>query len=203
VNEKETVGTTRENSIMQEDTTRLLLNASKGDRVSMEALMPVVYEELRAIAQRKMRSERADHTLQPTALVNEAFLRLVDQTRVQWQGRAHFCAVAANMMRRILVDHARRRAADKRGAGFRPVALDDVLAPSRSSDPLDLVALDDLLEQLATLHARHARVVELRFFGGLSVKETAHALGVSPATVKNDWRTARAWLLCQLSNDHT
>ena len=186
---------------MQDETTRLLLSASQGDRASMEALMPMVYDELRAIAERKMRKERADHTLQPTALVNEAFLRLVDQTRVQWQGRAHFCAVAANMMRRILVDHARRRAAEKRGAGISPVVLDEALAPSRAANPVDVVALDDLLERLATLNERHARVVELRFFGGLSVKETAHALDISPATVKNDWRVARAWLLSQLSND--
>jgi RNA polymerase sigma factor (TIGR02999 family) len=186
---------------MQDETTRLLLSASQGDRASMEALLPLVYDQLRVIAERKMRRERADHTLQPTALVNEAFLRLVDQSRVQWQGRAHFCAVAASMMRRILVDHARRRSAEKRGAGATPVVLDEALAPAHARSPLDIVALDDLLERLAALNERHARVVELRFFGGLSVKETAHALDVSPATVKNDWRVARAWLLSQMSND--
>jgi RNA polymerase sigma factor (TIGR02999 family) len=185
---------------MQSETTRLLLGAAKGDKASTDALLPLVYDELRAIAEHKMRAERASHTLQPTALVNEAFLRLVDQTRVEWQSRAHFCAVAANMMRRILVDHARRRSTEKRGSGKQPVALDEAFAPSRSQDPVDIVALDDLLNHLATLNERHARVVELRFFGGLTVPETAHALDVSPATVKNDWRAARAWLLSQLSD---
>jgi RNA polymerase sigma factor (TIGR02999 family) len=186
---------------MQEETTRLLLEAAGGNRAAADALLPLVYDELRAIAAQKMRSERADHTLQPTALVNEAFLRLVDQTRVQWQGRAHFCAVAASMMRRILVDHARRRDADKRGAGQRPVVLDEAFAPSGGQNPVDIVALDDLLNRLAELNERHARVVELRFFGGLTVEETAHALGISPATVKNDWRAARAWLLIHLVDE--
>jgi RNA polymerase sigma factor (TIGR02999 family) len=186
--------------IVKEDTTQLLMNASQGDRSAMEALLPLVYEELREIAARKMRDERSDHTLQPTALVNEAFLRLVDQTRVQWQGRTHFCAVAANMMRRILVDHARRHRAAKRGAGAAKLALDDVPGISSGQDPVDIVALDELMERLSQLNERHARVVELRFFTGLDVKETAAALGVSPATVKNDWRAARAWLSSQLRN---
>jgi RNA polymerase sigma factor (TIGR02999 family) len=183
---------------MRDETTRLLLNSAEGDKAALEALLPRVYDELKAIAARKMQQERVGHTLQPTALVNEAFLRLVDQKRVQWQGRAHFCAVAANMMRRILVDHARRKAADKRGAGMGRVPLDNAFGLSRGQDPVDIVALDDLLEHLATLNQRHAQVVELRFFTGLSVEETAHVLGVSPATVKNDWRTARAWLMAQL-----
>jgi RNA polymerase sigma factor (TIGR02999 family) len=187
--------------MMRAETTRLLLDAAEGKQAAMEALLPLVYDELKAIAVRKMRDERVDHTLQPTALVNEAFLRMVDQTRVRWQGKAHFCAVAANMMRRILVDHARRRSAEKRGAGFQQVALDEALAPAGGDNPVDIVALDDLLNRLTELNARHARVVELRFFGGLNVEETAHALGVSPATVKNDWRVARAWLLSQLSSD--
>ena len=160
--------------------------------------MPLVYDQLRAIAAREMRGEGADHTLQPTALVHEAFLRLVDQERVQWQGTAHFCAVAASMMRRILVDHARAKAAGKRGGGAKCVALDEACTPARGSDPLDVLALDDLLRQLGQLNERHARVVELRYFGGLGVRETAQVLGVSPATVKNDWRTARAWLMGQL-----
>lgn len=180
------------------ETTRLLMNSAEGDKAALEALLPRVYDELKAIAANKMRNERADHTLQPTALVNEAFLRLVDQKRVQWQGRAHFCAVAANMMRRILVDHARRKAADKRGAGMGRIPLDNAFAASPGENPVDIVALDDLLEQLAKLNQRHAQVVELRFFTGMTVEETAHVLGVSPATVKNDWRTARAWLMANL-----
>jgi len=183
---------------MRDQTTRLLQNLCQGDRSAMEDLLPLVYDELKAIAANKMRDERPDHTLQPTALVHEAFLRLVDQTRVQWQGRAHFCAMAANMMRRILVDHARRRAAEKRGAGFGRITLDEAGAMAGGDNPAELVALDDLLSQLAELNERHARVVELRFFAGLDVKETAHVLGVSPATVKNDWRTARAWLMSRL-----
>lgn len=181
-----------------EETTRLLLRACQGDRGAVDALLPLVYDQLHEIAERKMRSERGDHTLQPTALVHEAFLRLVDQQRVQWQGRAHFCAVAANMMRRILVDHARRRASQKRGAGVGRVPLDDAPGLSGGQDPVDIVALDDLLDELARLNERHARVVELRFFTGLDVNETAHVLDVSPATVKNDWRAARAWLMAHL-----
>ncbi|MCU0873443.1 MAG: sigma-70 family RNA polymerase sigma factor [Pirellulaceae bacterium] len=184
----------------QGETTRLLLEACQGQRASLEALLPLVYDELKAIAVQRLRGERPDHTLQPTALVHEAFLRMVDQTRVQWQNRAHFCAVAANMMRRILVDHARARAAEKRGAGRREVPLLDTIGLAKERNPVDIVALDDLLRELARLHERHARVVELRFFGGLNVEETAHTLGVSPATVKNDWRAARAWLLTQLTN---
>ena len=185
----------------QGETTRLLMEACQGRQASLEALLPLVYDELKAIAIQKLRGERRDHTLQPTALVHEAFLRMVDQTRVQWQGRAHFCAVAASMMRRILVDHARGRAAEKRGAGRHEVPLLDNIGLAKERNPVDIVVLDDLLNELARLHERHARVVELRFFGGLTVEETAHTLGVSPATVKNDWRTARAWLLTQLTND--
>ncbi|NLF67602.1 MAG: sigma-70 family RNA polymerase sigma factor [Candidatus Anammoximicrobium sp.] len=185
----------------QGETTRLLLEACQGQRGSLEALLPLVYDELKAIAAQKLRGERRDHTLQPTALVHEAFLRMVDQSRVQWQGRAHFCAVAAGMMRRILVDHARAKAAEKRGAGRREVPLLETVGLAKERDPVDIVALDDLLAELARLNERHARVVELRFFGGLNIDETAHTLGVSPATVKNDWRAARAWLLAQLSDD--
>lgn len=188
-------------STEQGETTRLLLEAGRGQRASLEALLPLVYEELKAIAIQRLRGERPDHTLQPTALVHEAFLRLVDQTRVQWQNRAHFCAVAANMMRRILVDHARGRAAEKRGAGRHKTPLLDTIGLARERNPVDIVALDDVLQELARLNERHARVVELRFFGGLNVEETAHTLGVSTATVKNDWRAARAWLLTQLT-DH-
>jgi len=185
---------------MSDDVTKLLLKSCEGDPTAMDRLLPLVYEELHEIAARKMRGERSDHTLQPTALVNEAFMRMVDQSRVQWQGRAHFCAVAANMMRRILVDHARKRAAHKRGAGAAKISLEDAHGLSSGQDPVDLVALDDLMEELARLNERHARVVELRFFTGLDVNETARAVGVSPATVKNDWRAARAWLAARLSS---
>jgi RNA polymerase sigma factor (TIGR02999 family) len=183
------------------ETTQLLLQVCKGNRDALDDLMPLVYDELKMIAVRRMRAERADHTLQPTALVNEAFLRLVDQTRVQWRGRAHFCAVAANMMRRILVDHARRRAAAKRGADGHKLALNDDIGVTGEPSPVDLVALDDLLEQLAELNQRHARVIELRFFAGMGIDETAHVLGVSPGTVKNDWRAARAWLMSRLREE--
>jgi RNA polymerase sigma factor (TIGR02999 family) len=186
---------------MHDETTRLLQNICQGDHRSVEALMPLVYDELKAIAASKLRDERPDHTLQPTALVHEAFLRLVDQTQVQWQGRAHFCAMAANMMRRILIDHARRRGAQKRGAGLNKITLDEAGALASAVDPAELVALDDLLNELAELNERHARVVELRFFAGLDVNETAHVLDVSPATVKNDWRAARAWLTSRLSDE--
>lgn len=179
--------------------TDLLLSISSGDRNAMDQLMPLVYDELRVIAANRLQHERADHTLQPTALVNEAFLRLADQTRVNWQGKAHFCAVAANMMRRILVDHARRRNALKREAGGRQVPLQDTLLPSVSPTPLDVVAVNDLMEQLANLNPRQAQVFELRCFGGVDVKETAAVLDVSEATVKNDWRFARAWLASGLA----
>ena len=188
---------------MDHETTRLLIRASEGDRASLDQLLPLVYGELKAIATNKMRNERANHTLQPTALVNEAFLRLVDQSRVQWKGRAHFCAVAAEMMRRILIDHARRRHAEKRGAGFHRVSWNEALAQEDGDRAIDVLVLDDLLEQLAALNERHARVVELRFFGGLGIKETAEVLGVSPATVKNDWRAARAWLMSRLGPEES
>lgn len=179
--------------------TSLLLSLTAGDRSSIDELIPLVYEELRGIAARRLRQERTDHTLQPTALVNEAFLRMADQKDVDWQGRAHFCAVAANMMRRILVDHARQRNAVKRQGGRNRVSLQDTLLPAVSSQPVDIVALDDLLDQLAGFNERQAKVFELRCFGGLEVQETAKVLDVSPATVKNDWRFARAWLASQMT----
>lgn len=147
----------------------------------------------------RLQEERADHTLQPTALVNEAFLRLADQTQVNWQGKAHFCAMAATMMRRVLVDHARKRNAGKRHGNFQRVQYEETVLPDISADPVDMLIVDDLLERLAELNPRHARVFELRCFGGLDVKETATILDVSVATVKNDWRFARAWLASQLA----
>lgn len=174
-------------------TTRILLAAVNGNRNATDQLMPLVYDELRGLAEHLMAQERVDHTLQATALVNEAYMRLVDQTQVDWQGRAHFCAVASEMIRRILVDHARKRSAAKHGGGASRVDLTDVLDLSEEIG-VDLLGLDEALQELRALHERQARVVELRFFGGLSVEETAAVLEVSPRTAKGDWRLARAWL---------
>jgi RNA polymerase sigma factor (TIGR02999 family) len=159
--------------------------------------MPLVYDELRRVARQSLRHERSGHTLQPTALVNEAYLKLVDLHRLQWQDRAHFFAVSAQLIRRILVDHARRHAAAKRGGGVRPVTLEALREPGLEPE-LNVVALDDTLSRLAMLDARQARLVELRFFGGLNVAETAEVLGISSATVKREWRTAKAWLYREL-----
>lgn len=182
-----------------DQTTQLILDASKGDRRAADALLPLVYDQLRAMAALRLQDERADHTLQPTALVNEAFLRLAEQARVNWQGKAHFCAVAATMMRRVLVDHARKRNTGKRKADMQRVLCEETVLTDVSADPVDMIIVDDLLERLADLNPRHARVFELRCFGGLDVKETATVLEVSTATVKNDWRFARAWLASQLN----
>ena len=158
--------------------------------------MPLVYEELRRLAGAQLRSERSGHTLQATALVNEAYLKLVDQKRTRWRNRAHFFAIAARLMRRILVDHARRARALKRSAGRR-VTLDEALALAPEPD-VDLVALDDAMEALGGLDPNLTRLVELRFFGGLTIEETAEVLDVSPATVKREWASARAWLFRRL-----
>jgi RNA polymerase sigma factor (TIGR02999 family) len=173
--------------------THLLHEWSAGDERALEELTPLVYEELRKQATRYLRRERQGHTLQTTALIHEAYLRLVDARDVEWQGRAHFFAIAANLMRRILVDHARRRDAHKRGGDHVRLPLDEALAIAEESH-VDLLALDEALDRLAAFDAQQARVVELRFFSGLSVEEAAAALGVSPRTVKSDWALARAWL---------
>ncbi|MFI4876613.1 MAG: sigma-70 family RNA polymerase sigma factor [Blastopirellula sp. JB062] len=186
---------------MSDDTIQLLAALSRGETDAAEKLLPLVYGELKEIAGRQMQRERGDHTLQPTALVHEAYLKLIDQSRVQWQGRTHFCAVAANIMRRLLVDHARQRNSAKRGAGAQKMEIDENLTPDKSTREIDLIALDEALDRLATLNQRHARIVELRFFGGLTVEETAAALEVSESTVKNDWRAAKAWLLTQLEDE--
>lgn len=170
-------------------------------RVSAEDLFPLVYDELRGLARGFMSRETPGHTLQPTALVHEAYLKLVDQTRADWQGKTHFFAVGARVMRRLLVDHARERGAQKRGAGWRNVTLAEVFAPSEQADldPEQLLDLNAALERLAELDEREAKVVTLRFFGGLTVEQVAEALGVSKRTVENDWRHARAWLQLELS----
>jgi RNA polymerase sigma-70 factor, ECF subfamily len=178
------------------EVTRLLFDLQKGSRTASEQLIPLVYSELHDLAVRYMRSERADHTLQPTALVHEAFLKLVDQRAVSWQNRAHFFGIAAQAMRRILVDHARRKRATKREGGHR-VTLDEGLAVAAERS-IDLLALDDALEKLRALDERQHRVVELRFFGGLEVEQVAEVLGISTATVKRDWTFAKAWLQREL-----
>ncbi|MBL8989079.1 MAG: sigma-70 family RNA polymerase sigma factor [Gemmatimonadales bacterium] len=180
--------------------TRLLHELSAGNEHAVEQLVPLIYAELHAIAERQMRRERADHTLQPTALVHEAFLRLVGN-ETSWQNRQHFLGVAAQAMRRILVDHARRQKARKRGGGADKIELDEQLIAvgGESGEGLDLEALDEALTRLAELDARQARIVELRFFAGLDVEETAAVVGVSPATVKRDWQFAKAWLKRELS----
>ena len=172
--------------------TELLIAWGSGDSAALEELMPVVYAQLRRLANRELVRDRGG-SLQPTALVHEAYLRLVDQHSVTWHNRAHFFAIAARMMRRVLVDHARRRLAEKRGGEALHVALDEAedVPVVRSGE---LLALDEALEQLAKLDVRKVQVVEMRYFGGMSVEETAEALGVSPVTVMRDWSTARAWL---------
>jgi RNA polymerase sigma factor (TIGR02999 family) len=177
--------------------TALLVAWGAGDGRALERLVPLVEAELHRIARRCMRGERREHSLQATALVNEAYLRLVDAQRVRWQDRSHFLAMSARLMRRVLVDHARKRAYQKRGGGAVRVTLVEGLGGS-DERPHDIVALDDALEALAAFDERKSRVVELRFFGGLSVEETAQELGISIATVVRDWKLAKAWLLRQL-----
>jgi RNA polymerase sigma factor (TIGR02999 family) len=176
-----------------ESVTRLLSELSRGNSDAVDSLLPLIYDELRSLAANYLRRERPNHTLQPTALVHEAYLRLVDQSRVNWQNRAHFFGVAAQMMRRILVDHARAHRAGKRGVDFQRLSLDDNVdkAAERSHE---LVALDEALRELAEVDEQKSRIVELRYFGGLSVEETAEVLGVAPITVKRHWRMAKAWL---------
>jgi RNA polymerase sigma factor (TIGR02999 family) len=182
----------------QEDVTGLLLAWGEGDASALARLTPLVHEELRRLARHYMRRERPDHTLQPTALVNEAFLRLIDANRVQWQNRSHFFGVSARLMRQILVDIARRRGYQKRGGGAHRTALDDAMAVVEEPGD-DLVALDAALDALSQVDVRKAQVVEMRFFGGMTVEETALALGVSGETVKRDWRLAKAWLKRRLA----
>jgi len=184
------------------DVTQLLLAWSEGDHAALDRLVPLVYTELRRLAHHYMRGERPGHTLQTTALVNEAYLRLIDSSRVRWQNRAHFFAVSAQLMRRILVDAARARGSLKRGGGVSHLALDEALAVLPRAGA-DLVALDDALNALAAVDPRKGQVVELRYFGGLSVEETAEVLKVSPDTVMRDWKVAKLWLLRELEKGMT
>jgi len=173
--------------------TQLLGRWRSGDREALDALVPLVYDELKRIAQRYLRNERHGHTLQSTALVHEAYVRLTNQQLPQWQNRAHFFAVAAQLMRQILVDHARAHRADKRGGGACKLTMEEAEQSPLKVD-VDVIALDDALKTLSELDVQQGKVVELKFFGGLSIEETAEVLGVSPSTVKRDWITARAWL---------
>jgi len=178
--------------------TQLLVDWSRGDQTALDRLVPLVTAELHRLAHQYMQHEPDEHTLQTTALVNEAYLRLVDASRVAWQGRAHFFAVSANLMRRILVDLARARHSRKRGGGLVRVTLDEAQTPAPQPAP-DVIALDEALERLAAFDPRAARIVELRFFGGLTVEEAAEVIGVSPRTVKREWAAAKVWLLGELS----
>jgi RNA polymerase sigma factor (TIGR02999 family) len=183
--------------------TSLLREWSEGDEAALDRLFPLVYDGLRRLASRSLLRERAGHTLQATALVNEAYLKLVDQHAVRWQERAHFFAVAARIMRRILVDHARRHNAGKRGGGAARLTIQDSWLAATGPADVDLLALEEALERLEAIDPRQSRIVELRFFAGLTVEEAADVLDVSPATVKNDWRVARAWLFAELSGTPT
>ena len=176
-----------------DDVTQALFDLTAGDSEALDRLLPVVYEHLRSIAQRELRRERPDHTLNATALVHEAYLRLVQLDRINWEGRAHFFGAAASAMRRVLISYARMKKAEKRGAGAEHASLDDVIVAARER-PDHLLALDEALERLAAVDERQARIVECRYFAGMSVEETASALGISPATVKREWVLARAWL---------
>jgi RNA polymerase sigma factor (TIGR02999 family) len=184
-----------------QEVTRLLAARGDGDKQELAALMPMVYDELRRLAHHHLGRERAGHTLQTTALVHEAYLRLVGQKEARWQNRAQFIAVASQMMRRVLVDYARARGFAKRGGGERRVSLDEAMVVS-DERAADVVALDEALNALAQFDERKSRMVELRFFGGLSIEETAEVLGVSPGTVMRDWTLAKAWLQREISTGH-
>ena len=180
--------------------TQLLERWGTGNKEVLDELLPIVYDELRRQAARYLRRERIGHTLQTTALIHEAYIRLVDQRNVRWQNRAHFFGIASQLMRRILVDHARTKKRAKRGGSDIRVSLTDIVASTKAED-LDVIALDEALNRLATIDQQQARVVELRFFSGLTVEETAEVLSISPATVKRDWSMAKAWLHREISNE--
>lgn len=180
--------------------TQLLVRWRAGDRKALEALMPLVYDELRRLAHHYLRQERSNHTLQSTALVHEAYLRLAGQNPPQWQNRAHFFGIAAHVMRQILVEYARSRGTAKRGANAPRLGLDAAAAIGQQTD-VDVVALDRALQELSELDAQQGRIVELRFFAGLTIEDTSEVLGISPATVKRDWTTARAWLFRAMTGE--
>lgn len=183
------------------DITRLLQSWSGGNQAAVDDLIPLVYDELHKVAAQYLRKQQIGHTLQPTALVNEAYLKLIDISNVSWQDRAHFFAVASQTMRHILVDHARGRLRQKRGGGAQKVSLDEAISFSSEKNGVDLVLLDDALRALAEIDEQQSKIVELRFFGGLTVEETAVVLRISPATVKREWRIAKAWLHNRITNE--
>lgn len=187
-------------SLPPQEVTQLLVDWGNGNQAALDRLMPVVYTELRQLAHRYMRRERPGHTMQTTALIHEAYLRLVDQNQVRWQHQAHFFGIAARLMRQILIEHARSRTRAKRGGGVGTISLDEAAIVSQAR-ATELLALDDALERLATIDPRKSRVVELRFFGGLSVEEAAQVLNIAPNTVLRDWRMAKAWLRREISNE--
>ncbi|MCK4343335.1 MAG: sigma-70 family RNA polymerase sigma factor [Phycisphaerae bacterium] len=181
------------NNAARHDVTLCLTRVTRGDRAAADELLPLVYNELRALAQTYLGNEARRHTLQPTALVHEVYLRLVEEASIDWKGRAHFFAVAAKAMRQLLVDYARAKQAEKRGGGWHRVTLDQVVAPTKSRE-VELLSLDEALTKLAQLDPVLNKIVELRFFGGLTIKETAEVLELSTRTVKREWSIARAWL---------
>jgi RNA polymerase sigma factor (TIGR02999 family) len=184
------------------DLSRLLADASAGKREALDALLPLVYDELHRQAEAYMRRERPGHTIQATALVHEAYLRLMKEPNTRWQNRAHFCAIAANSMRQILVERARARRRLKRAGDQQRITLSDAIPAATPAEAVDVELLDGLLTRLADMDPELARLVELRFFGGLSIEETSEVLGVSPATVKRHWATARAWLKREMRGEH-
>ena len=186
-----------------QDLTQMLIQLSEGRAQVVDDILPLIYDELRRLAGNYLRRERSDHTLQPTALVHEAYLKLIDQTQVKWQNRAHFFGIAANIMRCILVDYARQHRADKRGGAAEKLPLEEEILIVSEGKSAELLALDEALENLAKIDEQKSKIVELRYFGGLSVEETAEVLGVSEVTVKRHWRMAKAWLYGQLSQENT
>jgi RNA polymerase sigma factor (TIGR02999 family) len=187
-------------SLPPQEVTQLLVDWGNGNQAALDRLMPVVYTELRQLAHRYMRRERPGHTMQTTALIHEAYLRLVDQNQVRWQHQAHFFGIAARLMRQILIEHARSHTRAKRGGGVGTISLDEAAIVSQAR-ATELLALDDALERLATIDPRKSQVVELRFFGGLSVEEAAQVLNIAPNTVLRDWRMAKAWLRREISHE--
>jgi RNA polymerase sigma-70 factor (ECF subfamily) len=185
-----------------EEVTQLLIGWGNGDKGALDRLIPLIYDELRRLARYYMRRERSGGTLQTTALANEAYMRLIDQRNVRWQNRAHFFGIAAQLMRRILIDHARKRDNVKRGGDVRKVPLDEAALVSQGR-AADLIALDEALTRLEAIDERKSRVIELRFFGGLNIEETAEVLSISPATVQREWSMAKAWLYREISEDTT
>lgn len=185
-------------TLQSKQVTQLLMDWGRGDKAALDELMPLVYQELRQLASGYLRNEKPDHTLQPTALIHEAYLRLVDQNTPRWESRAHFFGVAARLMRQILVDHARTHVAAKRGGGLQKVSLDDAPPIFKREDAAALLALDEALSRLAAFDERKCRIIEMRSFGGMSVEETAEALGISEPTVKRESRLAQAWLRREL-----